>query len=514
MKKYISIFIIVAGLLLQQACTDDLNLAPISSISDANYWLTPDQFDAFVVGVHARFRTHVPNFQTLGEMRSDIYGTEPGNTGTFTGEATQGVERLWLQNLNLDNAGVSNYGGFYSNIGQLNLLISKVNQSQILTPVNKNYYLGIAYGMRAYYYFHLMRTWGNAIIQTDPVASFDIANLAKAASSATEVFNLIKSDIELSLTSYGTDYSFRNTKSFWSKAATQMLKAEVFLWNAHRGGGAADAAVAKTALMDIQTNITSLSLLPSFSNVFSTKGNNEIIFAVRHVLNEAEMAFIRSSFVPQSGLIANFYDSIGNKKYNVTTDNWGGLLRAPVKSATFRRYDPLDTRRNGSITAAYSLDISKRPTSDTFKMAGCFVSKFQGEQNAGARAFTNDFPIYRYSDLLLLLAEAKILAGENPANEINLVRARAFGSKYVAATHGFPNQAIDANAKEALLKERLLEFIFEGKRWYDLRRFGDAFVFANTTVLASEAYKLLWPVDRNTLTNNRLLIQTPGYPVF
>lgn len=514
MKKYISVFLIAIGLLLHQACTDDLNLAPISSISDANYWLTPDQFDAFVVGVHARFRTHVATFHTLGEMRSDIYGTEPGNTGTFTGEATQGVERLWLQNLDLDNPGSSNYGGFYSNIGQLNLLISKVKESQILTPANKNYYLGIAYGMRAYYYFHLIRTWGNVIIQTDPVASFDISNLAKAASPASEVFNLIKSDIELSLTSYGSDYSFRNTKSFWSKAASLMLKAEVFLWNAHRGGGTADATIAKTALAEIQTNITALALLPAYANVFSTKGNNEIIFAVRHVLNEAAMGFIASSFVPQSGLIANFYDSIGNRKFNVTTDNWGGLLRAPVKSATFRRFDPLDTRRNGSITAAYSLDISKRPTADTFKMAGCFVSKFQGEQNAGARSYTNDYPIYRYADLLLLMAEAKILLGENPATEINLVRARAYGSKYVAATHGFPNQSIDANAKEALLKERLLEFIFEGKRWYDLRRFGDSFVFANTTVLASEAYKLFWPVDRNTLTNNRLLTQTPGYPVF
>lgn len=514
MKKYISIFFIAAGLLFQQSCTDDLNLAPISSISDANYWLTTDQFEAFVVGVHARFRTHVPTFQTLGEMRSDIYGTEPGNTGTFTGEATQGVERLWLQNLNLDNPGSSNYGGFYSNIGQLNLLISKVNESQILTPVNKNYYLGIAYGMRAYYYFHLLRTWGNVIIQTDPVATFDIANLAKAAAPSTEVLNLIKSDIELSLSSYGTDYSFRNTKSFWSKAASLMLKAEVFLWNAHRGGGTADATVAKTALADVQSNISSLALLPVYTNVFNTKGNNEIIFAVRHVLNEAAMSFIATSFVPQSGLIANFHDSIGNRKFNVTTDNWGGLLRAPVKSATFRRYDPLDTRRNASITAAYSLDITKRPTADTFKIAGCFVSKFQGEQNAGARTYTNDYPIYRFADVLLLLAEAKVLLGENPAAEINLVRSRAFGSRYVAASHGFPNQAVDGDAKEALLKERLLEFIFEGKRWYDLRRFGDAFVFGNTTVLATEAYKLLWPVDRNTLTNNRLLTQTPGYPVF
>lgn len=114
----------------------------------------------------------------------------------------------------------------------------------------------------------------------------------------------------------------------------------------------------------------------------------------------------------------------------------------------------------------------------------------------------------------MLLAEAKVVLGENPATEINLVRARAFGSNYKLETVGFPNQAVDANPKDALLKERLYEFIFEGKRWYDLRRLGDKYVFDNTSVLETESYKLLWPIDRNSLTNNRSLEQNPGYPKF
>ena len=147
-------------------------------------------------------------------------------------------------------------------------------------------------------------------------------------------------------------------------------------------------------------------------------------------------------------------------------------------------------------------------------IAGCFTNKFQGEQNAGSRAYTNDFPVYRYADLLLMIAEAKIILGQNPATEINLVRARAYGANYNLAINGFPNKAGDADAKRALLNERLYEFIFEGKRWHDLRRFGDTYVFENTAVLSSEAYKLLWPIDRNSLTNNRSLVQTPGYPAF
>ncbi len=113
--------------------------------------------------------------------------------------------------------------------------------------------------------------------------------------------------------------------------------------------------------------------------------------------------------------------------------------------------------------------------------------------------------------MLLLLAEAKIILGESPATELNLVRQRAYGANYITSVHGFPNQPIDADPKEAILQERFYEFIFEGKRWYDLRRMGDNYVYKYTTILPSESFKLLWPVDRGTLTNNRALEQNPGY---
>ncbi|MCC7378730.1 MAG: SusD family outer membrane lipoprotein NanU, partial [Chitinophagaceae bacterium] len=156
MKKIIiNIFISIVAIMLISSCKKQLDLAPISSISDANYWQSPDQFDAFVSGLESRFRSHNAAFQALGELRSDIFGTEPGNASAFTGEATQGLERMWLQTINLDNTGVSNFGGFYSNIVQLNLLINKLNTTNIVTATNKNYYLGMAYGMRAFYYFQI-----------------------------------------------------------------------------------------------------------------------------------------------------------------------------------------------------------------------------------------------------------------------------------------------------------------------------------------------------------------------
>jgi hypothetical protein len=510
MKKHIILTGTVLWLLAAiSSCSKKLDLAPVSSISDGNFWKTPDQVDAFVAGIHTAFRNNTLQFQYLGEMRADIFGTDPGSSSAFTGEATQGVERLWLNNLDLDNPGVGNFGGFYFNINQINLLIAKLNTLDIVTPANKNYYLGIAYGMRAFYYFQMVRTWGDVIIKTEPTTSIDVSSLAKAASPAADVMKLVKDDIDKSINSFGSDYTFKNTKSYWSKGATLMLKAEVYLWTSYRGGGTADATVAKAALTDIQANVSGLSLLPSFSSVFvsSNRGSSEIIFACRNLLNEAGLLF-SGTFFPQTGLIANYYDSVGNRKFNVTADNWGGLLRAPVTIAAFRKFDDKDSRKWASIQPAYNY------SGGVYTIAGCFVSKYQGEQNAGSRAYTNDYPIYRYADLLLLKAEAEVILGQDPTAEINLVRARAYGTNYNAATRGYPNQAIDANPKAAILQERFFEFVFEGKRWYDLRRMGDSYVYANTTVPSTQSYKLLWPIDRNSLTNNRSLVQNPGYPSF
>lgn len=510
MKRNIITIIAMAtiGFVSLSSCSNQLNLTPVSSISDASYWKSPDQFDAFVTGLHSRFRTHERSFMFLGELRGERFGNDPGTTASFTGEAAQGLERMWNHNLDMDNTGVSNFGGFYDQINQLNLFINKLDGTSVLTEDTKNYYLGIAYGMRAYYYFHLYRTWGDVIIQTDVVANIDISNLGKAASSANEVMTLIKNDLDKSITSFGNDYTIRESKSIWSKAASLMLKAEVYLWTGHRNGGMEDATLAKNALTEITSNI-SLALLDNYGSIFDTenRGNKEIIFAIRHELNEASLGFI-GDFVPQTGLIANFYDSLANRQFTVTADNYGGLLRIPTRISSYRMYTDIDERKNISIQSAYNKE------GNGYEIAGSFLKKYQGEQNAGSRAYTNDYPIYRYSDLLLLMAEAKVLLGENPATEINQVRKRAYGNNYSETTLGYPNQTIDLKPLEAILNERDLEFIGEGKRWYDLRRMGDNFVFSHTSLSSQDAYKLLWPIDRNSLTNNRELEQTPGYPKF
>lgn len=61
---------------------------------------------------------------------------------------------------------------------------------------------------------------------------------------------------------------------------------------------------------------------------------------------------------------------------------------------------------------------------------------------------------------------------------------------------------------EAILKERMREFLFEGKRWYDIRLMGNEYA---TKYSNANSERLLWPIDENTLGENSALNQTPGY---
>lgn len=388
--------------------------------------------------------------------------------------------------------------------------------------------LGQAYGLRAYIYFHLLRSWGDVIITTEPTlgSELDISHLDKAASPASEVMDLIKKDIDASEKAFGGDYSYKQGKCYWSKTATLMLKGEVYLWSGRQmGGGTGDYTVAKTALQDLQQN-GNLKLQEKFTDVFSfnNKENSEMIFALHSGKEDDFMMWRdynwRNNMVPQREYMAGYCDETGTPFLEIPGYNLQGLMRYQVKKDHYlKSFREGDTRLKGTLKAVY-----KKHEDGTLEYIAPIQYKFQGTTLEGSneRSWYDDYPIYRYADALLLLAEAKALLGEDPSTEINAVRERAYGSEYFNAHKNevaYPNdkgsfyndnpfEAGDENVMEAILKERLREFFFEGKRWYDLRRFGKDYVLKYTTAQES---RLLWPINEGALTNNPALKQTPGY---
>jgi starch-binding outer membrane protein, SusD/RagB family len=134
----------------------------------------------------------------------------------------------------------------------------------------------------------------------------------------------------------------------------------------------------------------------------------------------------------------------------------------------------------------------------------------------------NDLPIYRYAEVLLIYAEAASRAGAGPAAEameaLNQVRRRAYGLPPTTPA-AIDYKVADYNAQtflDLVIQERAYEFIFEGKRWLDLKRTGKA----QQTILAAKgktiaAAHYLWPIPLDELTFNTALDpakdQNPGY---
>ena len=133
----------------------------------------------------------------------------------------------------------------------------------------------------------LYRTYGGVPLVKLPNVMNGVThaeNLYLERSSAKETFDFIKGDIQKSEELFGTNGQIGKGRTLWSKPATLMLKAEIYLWSAKVStedqiAVPDDATIAKKALEPL---IGQFRLLPDFKDVFDyeNKGNDEIIFAI------------------------------------------------------------------------------------------------------------------------------------------------------------------------------------------------------------------------------------------
>ena len=129
-------------------------------------------------------------------------------------------------------------------------------------------------------------------------------------------------------------------------------------------------------------------------------------------------------------------------------------------------------------------------------------------------------PLYRWADILLMRAEALNATGDKTGAFalLNQIRSRAN-----VPTLDEANYASQDDVETAILDERQLELLGEGKRWFDLARTGrvidvmDPLIRQRESDLGidqtgfSDARKILWPISRDALIGNPLLIQNPPY---
>ena len=515
MNKFKYIFFIAMLGMAASSCRKTLELAPEDYYGDGNFWKNEAQVTNFMVGLHKQFRDNQFMFVRLGEMRGGGF-SNIDRQNTSLNELT-----IINQAIEETSAGVGSWAGFYNPILQLNLFIQKVEAAGFLAPDKKDYLLGQAYAMRAYYYFHLVRTYGAVPLRLEPEVlngNTDAVSLRKARETEAEVLAAIKSDVNKSIALFGTAGTPAD-KSQWNPQAALMLKGEVYLWSAKVYNATADLAEAKSAL----NAITGPALQSNFADAFGygKKNNNEVILSIRFRVGEAEMSnyatFLYSTFNFDN---LHYKDSAGSgatlvDPLNIAATNSMQIIqRYGYTFELFQSYDLADKRRNATFYDYYKVDKTVTPAKVTVRNTA--LVKFLGTVDANKRYFSDDWPVYREADRLLMLAEITNAEGGDPSQYIKPIRDRAFANADPAP---FVNGSKDAN-ELAIFAERSKEFVYEGKRWYDIRRmkYGNeplVFISANHPygVLdkATQGYKILWPVEAGIWTNDPLVDQTPGY---
>ncbi|PCH77958.1 MAG: RagB/SusD family nutrient uptake outer membrane protein [Flavobacteriaceae bacterium] len=497
MKKY-SILIALVALFSFSACEDSIDLVPRSELTANGFWASEDGAKAAHIGIYANMRAKARTFWSFGELRSDLWGgmtlESPSSTSLIESDFT------------VTTAPYNAWGGFYTNIHRVNDFILNVPNIDFTNEAEKAQLLGQVYAIRAYYYYHLVKTWGDVPVILAPMPNFDPAGLSSPRVAASEVLAIIKKDIETSLTYFGSDNSLYKGKNiYWSKSATQMLKADVYLWTGKLyGGGAADYTTAKNSLDAIQ----GFSLEDDFDAMFSDDYNDEFIFAFEYKEDQATNIF--SSFTGRGTEIHPLFDRKGNSMETFVAN--GGSRYGASEKLLLVMDDVLDTRGDATFIRLYANDNAGAgyPTYNADTYQTTLMNKFIGHVNGGgSRIMDNHVPIYRYADAVLMTAEAMNNLGEDPSALINSIRKRAYGDNYDAAIHAYVNGSQEENTN-AILDERMKEFVGEGKRWYDLRRAGDQFVFDNVKYL-TESYKFFFPIKIGMIGRNPLLEQTAGY---
>lgn len=519
-------------LLATASCADKLDLTPIDFYGSGSYWKTPAHATAAIEGLnhHMRIRYNTQVF-ILGEVRGGIY-----RDGANTDGMTQSYGVMRLQNLTKEQPGINNFGDMYGAITICNQFIRELEKGTLITGAQKDYYLGIGYGMRAYYYYALYRTYGGVPLRlgTEVIDGIlDPNKLGAYHAKPSEIFAQIDSDIKKSIELFGSQTSFSSygllPKATWNKAASEALAADFYLWSAKvtTGDQAADQSLlakAKTHLHNLENNY-SLSLQQNFARVFdvSNKANSEIIMAIRFQENESTNNLADWTYHVSNGQVNRGYlredGTAWNDVLNLKTGTSQAMEYVPQ---LFQLFDRADSRRDATFVGSYKMEGS------SLVLKGTHVRKNIGYVNAqGSRVYNGDIILYRLPWVYLALAEIANMENDNASlvKYINLVRKRAYGTNWVEATHGFTPSDFKTN-ELAILTEKDKEFVQEGQRWYDVRRMteskgGKHLVFVPEAHLAdptrpilneaTEAYKVLWPVNKAVLDNDLGIKQTPGY---
>lgn len=500
------------------SCNNWLDILPNNEQVTDNYWQSKEDVEAVISSGYSYLRQCVPTLIKWGELRGGaIYSTNSNDQK--------------LQDFNiLSSNSLCNWATIYKVIGMANSVIKYapgVNDDTYYASI-RNSHLAEAYFLRAYCYLVLVKNYKEVPLVLEAYVN-DQASFDKAKSSEAEIIAQIKEDVRLALATGAAKGTYEEdwaTKGRVTKWALYALGADVCLWSEDY-----DQCI---QYCDMILNASD-TFRPAFMSntvdwytMFYPGNSNESIFELNwdYSLNAINNNFsslftinASSPLQPTTAAVELMKTEMqALKDKGVTEDGRMGRMLL----CTFVP--------EGNTPSAW-------PTSQRlyiWKYNGTDVPDIEG----GTRAHKDaNFIIYRVAEIMLMKAQALTMKGHSSWTEavelVNRIRHRAgldsFGGNDVNIADVVA-QLDEQTLLEEVLDQKELEFIAEGKRWYDVLWLGRVAngryksEFMAKVLEGNQTTNQAWiesvlqdpdawymPIPQADIDHNKLLEQNPYY---
>ena len=516
--------LLVAPLLvIGQGCTD-LTEVPQDALTPTNAFHTDAEVLAGVAGVYAGLRDiEFVGYITLNELTTDamIVPTR-GNDWYDNGRWLEIHRQTWTASSGsaLDDMNGA-WNSLFSGVAKANLMIDVITKAGGPTAPRT---LAELRTLRAWDYYMLQDMFGGVPI----VTSTELKQYPTV--SRDSVFRFIAKELTESRAALPDKWDAsgygRVTKGVADAIlASLYLNAGVFSKNTgvnptsyntcNISVGGTNACQAAIDAADRVINSGTYQLNPNWKNNFALDNETspENIFVIVHVTGQ---------------------DLGGN--FPMRTLHYTQLVQGPwngfaTLAETYNAFDPADERKGMWLAGqAYSFETGA-PVNDRTGAPLIFTDTITDANNAGegtgvrfnkfpplkaapsGNANPNDFTLFRLAEMYLIKAEALNEMGNlaGALTQLNIIHSRHFNPPQLVTAS---NQA---EFRDLVLKERLLELTAEGKRRTDLVRHGKFLNRWSTTMRngkvdkTGEPYRILFPIPATQIASNPLLKQNPGY---
>ncbi len=516
MKKIVFYLIIMGSMLCTFSCKEDiLDIKNENSYNDVSYFKEQPQFNEAVVATYATLlqnglyaRDWYFTFDLMGNdaERADALLGDLQQMSEFTyGTAQPQMSQTWLT--------------LYRLVFRSNVVLDKVGKWEPTKESDKKFkiqYLAEAKFLRAFAYLNIVSLWGRAPLKKSLA---DNQNFYDKRASKEEIWALVESDLKEAVAGLPIKHESSQLGRA-TKGASVALLGKAYLYQKKY-------AAAETQFISLTSGSFGYKLNPSYENQFSTKnsGSDESIFDIPHRwfgwgTNGANAYYMfggQEAWGGQTTHTGRFQEYGFNDWNNVFVSD--ALVAAyTYKDEKGSKY--IDPRAKmvfyGDAASGADVDFCNNCAGGKkeypFVSAGYKWKKYcsyEDVEKSDAPTSEINSQVIRYSDVLLMLAEAKIFQSKigEALPLINQVRRRVGAFEY--STLGGQD-----NAVKLLQQERQLELSGEQVRYFDMIRWGkyiltinaekNAVIFKYPTLKKdpAQAKHVLWPIPQSEKDSN------------